>query len=426
MVNHDCSLKDLHMIILDAIDDENMRLEAEQNYIDTLYAPFFGFNQLNSVIRSIWVYYSNEDPEEYNIAQKQDIDMLLKFSSFGYGHYNWYRSCKSLFSTIASQDRLSELPDLYLTIYKNAKRLDEIALRRAEIRGYNGLQAEKEAWKTCKKTIDTYFARYKLKSEDKKKMVISVLLFDIDYQRDQLEKYFVQYSDKIDENIFDLINRVHYRKIPSIKQKITSNQLEYCALEEEREKLRRVAFNALIPKQYMSHPLGDMERAVSFETANEAKNVCYLNIEFTDFKSNPARDYGRDMLRVDYCVINNGKVSARTVYTSARLTDFFTCDDAYYCESGFKYGPLNPRLKGHIDTPISVAMEYKNGINEWTLRDKTTEDFKKVLKEINRLIDEKTKVVYTTSGYKSTILNFIEYNELSNTILAKKLKRLCK
>ena len=71
-------------------------------------------------------------------------------------------------------------------------------------------------------------------------------------------------------------------------------------------------------------------------------------------------------------------------------------------------------------------MEYKNGINEWTLRGKKTEDFKKAFKEINSLIDEKTKVVYSTSGYKSTILKFVDCKELSDTILAKKLKRLCK
>lgn len=426
MVNHECWLKDLRMIVLETIDDEIIRLNAEQNYIDTLYAPFFGFNQLNSVIRSIGVYYSNENPEEYNIAKKQDIDVLLKFSSFGYGHYNWYRSCKSLYGTISSQGRLSELPDSYLTIYKNAKRLDEIALRRAEIRGYNVLQAEKEVWKTCNKTIDTYFAQYKLRSEEKKKLVVRVWIFDIDSDRNALEKYFAQYSDRIEENIFDVLERIHGSEILPIKQRVLNNQCEYRALEEEEEILSHVALGDLLPKQYVSHPLGDMEKTISFETSNDNNNVCYINIEFTGFKSSPARDYGLDVLRVDYYVINNGKTNSRTVYTNTRLSDFFSCDDVYYCESGFKYGPFNPRLRGRIDTPISIAMEYKNGINEWTLRDKATEDFKKVFKEINRLIDEKTKVIYTTSGYKSTILTFTAYNELSSTILAKKLKRLCK
>ena len=114
------------------------------------------------------------------------------------------------------------------------------------------------------------------------------------------------------------------------------------------------------------------------------------------------------------------------IYIENSLTDFFDHEDLYYCESGFRYGPFNPYLRGNVDTHIPVTMEYKNGINEWSLRGKETEDFRKVFKEINMLIDEKTNVVYSTSGYKSTILRFIDCEELSGTTLAKKLKRLCK
>ena len=181
-----------------------------------------------------------------------------------------------------------------------------------------------------------------------------------------------------------------------------------------------------MPNHYVSHPLGDMEKHVSFDIPVNIANICYLNIEFTCFRSDYNYDYYPAVTRVDYYVVNNGQVKTRSIYTDNPLTTFFERDDLYYCESGFRYGPFNPYLRGNIDTSIPVTMEYKNGINEWTLMGKKTEDFRKVFKEINSLIDEKTKVVYSTSGYKSTILRFIDCRELSNTILSKKIKRLCK
>jgi hypothetical protein len=71
-------------------------------------------------------------------------------------------------------------------------------------------------------------------------------------------------------------------------------------------------------------------------------------------------------------------------------------------------------------------MEYKNGINEYTLKDVDMEDEIKVFKEIDSLIDEKTKIVYTTSGYKSTIKRYSEIAEKKKISVIKKLIRSCR
>lgn len=426
MVNHGCMLSDLHMIVLNVIDEEKMRVEAEQKHIDELYAPFLGFNQLNSVLRGIESLYGDRDKTEYTMAKEKDIELILQFSGFGYGMYNWYRSCESFYSTISTKKPEVELPDSYYQIFESAKRLDEIRLRRSEIRGYNGLQAENEVWAICKKTINTYFSQMNLRSEEKKKLVVRIWLFDIESDRDELEKYFAKYSDQIDEDIFDIIERTHGQKIHIIKQRVIDNQCEYRALEEEKEVLNNVVLGTLLPKPYISHPLGSMEKSFTYDVADDETNICYINIEFSCFKADCIDDYYPDVTRVDYCVVSNGQVRKRTIYTENALSAFFDREDVYYCESGFRYGPFNPYLRGNIDTHIPISMEYKNGINEWALKDKETEDFRKVFKEINSLIDVKTKIVYSTSGYKSTILRFIDCQELSNTTLAKKLKRLCK
>ena len=425
MVNHGCLLKDLHMIVLEVIDEEKTRLAIEQKYIDELYAPFFGFNQLNSVLRSIEYRYGESEKKECSLAKEKDIEGILRFASYGYALYNWYRSCDDFFERISAKQETDIIPDSFLRILNSKKRLGEIRLRRSEICGYNGSIAEDDVWSICKKTIDAYFSKRKLRSAEKKKLVVKVWLFDCESDRNELEKYFAKYSDRIDENIFELIERIHGKKIYPIKKQIADNQCEYRALEEEKDVLNNIVLGTLLPKHYVSHPLGDMEKHASFDISVNRENICYLNIEFTCFRSDYISDCYPDITRVDYYVVNNGQVKTRSIYIENSLTDFFDYEDLYYCESGFRYGPFNPYLRGNIDTHIPVTMEYKNGINEWTLKGKETEEFRKVFKEINKLIDEKTNVIYSTSGYKSTILRFISCKELSDTTLAKKLKRLC-
>lgn len=426
MVNHGCSLKDLHMIVLEEIEDEKQRLETEQNYIDSLYAPFFGFNQYNSVLRRIEIFQGNLDKSEYFLSVEQDVETLLQYPLFGYGIYNWYRSCETFYGAISTKQLQERTPISFLTILDSHRRLEEIRERIIDIKRYNSWDAEAEAWDICKKTINDYFSARRLRSEEKKKLVVNICLFGFENSRRDLEKYFSKYTDRIDEDIFEIIDRLHGDKIHSIKQQISNNQHEYRMLEKERENLNDTVFGTLLPKHYKSHPLGAIDKSISFDISGDEENVCFLNVEFTCFKSDYKYDRYPSVCRISYHIIRNGETNARTVYIDNPLVDFFCCDDLFYCESGRSYGPFNPFLQGRSETHIPVAMEYKNGINEWTLRDKDFEDFNEVFKEINGLIDEKTKVIYSTSGYKSTILRFTSCAELSDTILTKKLKRLCK
>lgn len=71
-------------------------------------------------------------------------------------------------------------------------------------------------------------------------------------------------------------------------------------------------------------------------------------------------------------------------------------------------------------------MEYKNGINEYILNDIIKEDEIKVFKEIDSLIDDKTKIIYTTSGYKSTIKRYSGIADKKNISILKRLIRMCR
>lgn len=50
----------------------------------------------------------------------------------------------------------------------------------------------------------------------------------------------------------------------------------------------------------------------------------------------------------------------------------------------------------------------------------------KVFKEIDSLIDSKTKIVYTTSGYKSSIKRYSEMAESKNILFLKRMIRMCR
>ena len=425
MVNHGCTLKDLHMIVLDFIEDKQRRIEIEQQYIDDLRAPFFGFNQIKSTVRLIELRFERGDESDYEQVREKDIEQILRFPMYGYSLYNWYRVCDSLVKVISEKKPNQAIPPSYLQVWQSSNQLKVISSRLTEINHYYRWKAEEDMWAICKGTISDFFDKRKLKSETKKKLVIKVWLFDKEDDRKELARYFSRYADGEDQKLIEKIERIHGEDIQYIRQRLADDQREYCELEEEKERLNGIVFGMLVPKEYQSHPLGAMDESFDIQPAG-AENVCYLNVEYSCYKADYDLDLYPQMMRIDYCVVRDGKIWSRTVYLDNSLVGFFDNDNMYYMESGFHRGPFHPCLVGAIDTHISVTMEYRNSINEWVLRDKTTENYTAVLLEINELIDAQTKVVYTTSGYKSAILRFADSKTLSGTLLMKKLRRLCK
>ena len=124
--------------------------------------------------------------------------------------------------------------------------------------------------------------------------------------------------------------------------------------------------------------------------------------------------------------MRDGKERKRTVFVRNSLSNYWNDEDLYYCERGFSHGPFNIFLEGKTDTIIPVTMEYKNGINEYTLRDVDLEKAEDVFKEIGELVDSKTKLVYTTSGYKSGIKEYSHIAEKRNLEVVKRLIQICK
>lgn len=352
LVNHNCTFDNFHMIVLETIDDTAKRKKKELEYINDLYVPFFGFNQINCVSKSR-EYKGHEKDAQYQDFINSDITNLCLYYKYGYSCFNGYLA-KGIFTFHPKYDDLIKI-NCYASLY--------------------------------------------------------------------------QYKKQINCNIIEQINLRN--QIRTGCTDIETTKEKFYRLEQENRKMNETILVSLIPKTpYNSHPLKDLYEEHQFPETLELNNVCYVNIEFTCFNGSVQRDCYPEICKIDYLFLKDGFKKSKTAFIDNALCEFFENEDMYYYEKStktltFKNEPYNVRLYG-AETEIPVSMEYRNGINEFTFKDKTIEKAVKLLKEIDNLIDDKTKVICTTSGYKTTIKERIGSPEITPNGLIKKIVRSLK
>lgn len=424
MVNHQCTLNDWHMIILDEIDDDNERELKEQHYIDSLYAPYFGFNQLNYVLHRIAYDFGKITKDELVESAKADATMILQFARFGYTYYNWYRVCETIYklfpSNIAVDEKLTQ-------VLNYQRELLEIKTDLAQKRHFYNWGAEEKAWKLCSRTITDFFISHKLGSKDMPKLAIKALVFGDKKDLDKLNKYFARTKLKSSDLLFEVLWNTHGPALEDIKKEVSSISESYASIEEKANNLLNFVLQQLIPGvHYTSHPLGALSTKPVISPKIDGEDECHINIEYTCSRVDYENDFYPEVCKIDYCIKRNGKLYSRSAYINNSLTGFFENNDVYYYERGFRAGPFNIFLVGNIATHIPVSMEYRNGINESSFKDVSAEDLGKILHEINGLIGDNTTVVYTTSGHKGTALRFLENASFKTMPLSRKIIKQCK
>ena len=423
MVNHGCSLNDWHMIVLEEISDKEMRKKREQELIDQLFAPFFGFNQLNCILAGIDFCYDVITKDKLMKIQRDDAELLLRYAKYGYGQHNWYRVYEGLSNMLpdgaAICNELARVSDA-------GKALKELKSELSRMWSFREFGAEDKARAVSRKTIKSYFSEHNLKSKKMQELVVRVLLFGKTDERCKLDKYFSRTRLQTSKELFEVLWKKHGVVLDEILTELKHIEENYSQLEERETEMSRIVMQQLLPRAYASHPLGALELPDMVNEADVEENECHIHVEYTCLRSDYNHDFYPVVCKIDYCVRCNGEVNSRKVFISNPLDDFFERNDIYYCERGSRANPYRPYLWGNIDTHISVAMEYRNGINEHSFRDAEMEDLEKVWREINGLIDEKTKIKYTTSGYKSTIERIIDRPRLEKLLLSRKVRKLCR
>ena len=422
LVNHNCTLKNFHMIILEEIDDTKKRKQKELFYINDLHSPFFGFNQLNSLSK-IKEYENIQYAPEYQEFIENDITNLCLYHKYGYSTFNCYLS-KGVFSPNPRYHELTAI-DCYSTLfqYKKQKCNNEITL--SEIRNIIRTDCHLKIVSICNDDISTFFEENNLKSLDKKKDIISAIIFNDQESRTRVNKYIKNFVKKEIDIVEMLLNK--HEQINIIKKNMEALQEKFKSIEEENWRINEKILFLLIPQiHYNSHPLKDMYEEHEFLEPLDLNNVCYINIEYTSFKSNIERDSYPEICKIDYLFIKDDCKKSRTAFIENQLSNFLKNDELYYLgtKNIYNSNPFKIQLYGAF-TEIPVSMEYRNGINEFTINNKTMENVLIVFKEIDALIDDKTKIIYTTSGYKSTIKRYSNItNETPNRLLKKLIRTL--
>ena len=194
--------------------------------------------------------------------------------------------------------------------------------------------------------------------------------------------------------------------------------------------LRRESFKYILPnKKFEAFQLQDsyVENDIFEDIKEEKDNIIYINIEFSNHGRCCKQDDYPCEVKIDYLLFKNNQQIRETYYLESEVSKFFAEGYHYIIETSmynlFKKDPFKIGKRGGktIDySTISTSMEYENGINEFTLKDKETYKFQDIIREIDGLINKETKVIYT-SGCKSIIKRWENSTVAKEGIIIKKL-----
>lgn len=427
LVDNGCTLKNIHMIILEECDDKEERTLLEYNYINKYLSAFFGFNQINTISLQ-QDYISKGNLSSFYLDNvKNDIVNISKYVSYGFNQLN-YLLAQGLFERYEKKlsDDLKNVIE-FNDIYKLTEKKYHYIREQNKLIHYIRYTAKDECNKLCDIIINSFFDRNNLKSEDKKKQIIQYLLFEKEKDKIEVLRYIQRFAINKDEDIFSIILKEKGQKIFEITNTIKDYQKKISKYDKKIFNTLLIIYKDIIPnKEYISFPLEDMYYPYDI-IVSEENNILYLNIEFSNHGKRKMSDDYPCILKVDYLFKIDGKIMKNSYFIGSSFDKFFENKDEYYINRSMysiKFDPFN--IWKYSETrdynTISTSMESYNGINEFTLLGKEKFKFNDVIKEIDNLINENTKIVYN-SGCKSLIK---DYKNMDSIVIKKIIKQLNK
>lgn len=456
MLENNCNLQDFHMIILDEIDMEELE-EKEQEYFRRLLPSFFGFNQLNSFLKSLPFRFSNTQMNEKDINDyldliMEDIQGIHDHYDYGFTKFNFEHSMptpKDIDYLLRGKEHwnkhtllkfkqiISDLDDLYKQYKPDYDEMRPMIDKKDKLYGdYVVARFEfSRVLDAFKVDINNEFRKHKLYSEKAKENFINSVIHKDNLEHKEQFKVYLK-TRKCDVDFYRIFQK-HIDKVQD-KYEIKNDkdkpykEIADKILDMEVEK-RSKRYKMIFPScKFESFALGDNIKEITMEI-NEYDNLinsCHINI----YISNNAfsRGYIRkdpDIIRLDYCYINDkGKKYKKQYYIENETTKNCKSENKYYEQdfySMFAFRPEKFKITSLTDneqdnTFISILAEYKHGINDYTIRDKELVRLSTVLNEIQQLTDEETGFgVKVSESY--TCLEKCFYGNLHNNLFVKRL-----
>lgn len=200
MVEHQCLLKDLRMIILEECGKDALH-EREQFYLSKYLPAFLGFNQINSITEQ-WELRTK--PREYVERQKTDADLFAEYIGFGFTKFNYLHAFWGTTYNVkhnTKRDYLDKVTDR-AHYWNSETRAENITRLSTIFRAYTDVFEQKKEMMsaTFAPLIHEIFEQCKLKSNRREEEVISLLLNNCDEKEAtnviEIKEYLEYYMDR--------------------------------------------------------------------------------------------------------------------------------------------------------------------------------------------------------------------------------------
>ncbi|WP_405098598.1 zinc-ribbon domain-containing protein [Oceanobacillus sp. FSL H7-0719] len=445
-----------------------MRLEdKEQEYFRRLLPSFFGFNQLNSFLKSLPFRFSNtqmneEEINDYLDLIMEDIQGIHVYYNYGFTRFNFEHSMPTpkdidylmkekgqwRKETLLKFEKVnSDLYDLYNQYKPDYEEMRPMIDKKDKLYGdYVVARFEySRALDAFKSEINNEFRKYKLYSEKAKENFINSVIYEENSEhKEQFQDYLKSRQCDVD---FYRTFQSHIVKVQNKYEIKNNNNKPYQEIADkilDREvENRSVRYKMIFPScQLEPFALGDNIKDLTMEINKDDNlfNNCHINI----YISNNAlsRSYIRkdpDIIRIDYCYINDeGTKNEKQHYIENETTRNCQSGNKYNEQdfySMFAFRPENFKITSLIDNEqdnsfISILSEFKHGINDYTIKDKELVQLSAVLNEIQQLINEETgfevKVSESYPCLEECIYGNLQNNPFVERLISRKLPRIRK
>ena len=416
MVDHSCTLKDFHMIVLEKIEENSDNIQElldkmEQKYFKKYLPAFLGFNQINTVVETNKEFFENlNNPAGFIASDKllnyelEDCENFIKYFGYGYTKFNYYH-CYPKTYTVGKNSRkieyeLRNKKELLKSKYYDENKFKEYddklpKLEKKHEKNNKELQQNEKLFEEqYEPKIKEYCQNYKIGIIQKYQDIVNLLIYQNKEDIINFKKYLKR--KKIDVNILENFNenneftnwREKYIYLLK-KSNELKNEIRNCRLVKKTDDLMRI----LPRKEYNAFPLKDKYQEIEFGKLDN--NELVINFEFSNNGiCNDWWYFSYSLIKMDYKLnINDKIIEKKNIFISPQ--DNEENNEIKYFEKDriekFKFRK-SPFCVRNFPDYISTTMEFQNGINEFTLMNKKKYDFNVILDEINSFIDEKTRI----------------------------------
>ena len=442
MVEHQCTLFDFHVIVLEFVDDNSLLNQREQDYFREYLPMYFGFNQLNTITyyNSIKLNFDKQKSEQFYQYAFDEIDCIDKYYEYGFTAFNYKHSFISqpiLKENVSLnlQNRLSSgISYLKKKFYSSEdqyklQNMHKLMIDSMEnFRLCNLLISERNKFFDVK--MNDILSKFNIKSLRQRQNLYDALVKHDKASLVRFNKYLA--TRKIYEDIFSLLlpemNRFHEigRQAKPYKDLYDSQSTEYKNIRDDLKSERLKLL--LSEREYKSYPLHDLYSSRPFKHDNIiANNICEIHFLI----SNAGRNRHPELLKIDYRINLNGMITEkRELFIRNETTTFGELENDFYTEKDivnsfvFKFTPFNPipirnNTYDYMPCMISPLAEYKTGINEYTCRNKSKYELNEVITDLKAHTNDSTKF----DIYISESLNCLEESlgKFSNDSLIMKI-----